>query len=69
MHVRLSGKNMALWQVVTKLVGHVDTVWDTKQVYIGTTLKSKYVTIHRVNRWNPLKSNLRNSAMLPRFKK
>ena len=26
-------KNMALGQVVKKIVGHVDTVWETKQVY------------------------------------
>ena len=25
-------KNIALEQVVTHIVGHVDTVWDTKQV-------------------------------------
>ena len=31
-------KNMALGQVVTKIVGHVDTVWDMKQVYTRTTL-------------------------------
>ena len=43
-------KNMALGQVVTNLVGHVDTVWETKQVHTRTTLKSKYVTIHGVNR-------------------
>ena len=60
---------MALGQVVTKIVGHVDTVWETKQVYTRTTLKSKYVTIHRVNRWNTLKFNLRNLEMLPRYKK
>ena len=42
-------KNMALGQVVTKIVGHVDTVWETKQVYTRITLKSKYVTIHGVN--------------------
>ena len=28
-------KNMALGQVVKKIVGHVDTVWETKQVYTG----------------------------------
>ena len=28
-----------------KIVGHVDTVWDMKQVYTGTTLNYKYVTI------------------------
>ena len=43
-------KNMALGQVVTNIVGHVDTVWETKQVHTRTTLKSKYVTIHGVNR-------------------
>ena len=37
-------ENMALGQVVTQIVGHVDTVWDMKQVYIRTTLNSKYVT-------------------------
>ena len=36
-------KNMALGQVVTKIVGHVDTVWETKQVYTRITIKSKYV--------------------------
>ena len=45
---------MALGQVVTNIVGHVDTVWETKQVHTRTTLKSKYVTIHGVNRWNSL---------------
>ena len=43
---------MALGQVVTKIVGHVDTVWETKQVYARITLKSKYVTIRGVNHWN-----------------
>ena len=38
-------KNMALGQVVTKIMGHVDTVWDMKQMYTRTTLNSKYVTI------------------------
>ena len=38
-------KNMALGQVDTKIVGHVDTVWDMKQVYTRTTLNSKYVTV------------------------
>ncbi len=38
-------KNMALGQVVTKIVGHVDTVWDMEQVYTSTTLNSKYVAI------------------------
>ena len=47
-------KNMALGQVVTNIVGHVDTVWETKQVHTRTTLKSKYVIIHGVNRWNSL---------------
>ena len=47
-------KNMALGQVVTNIVGHVDTVWETKQVHTRTTLKSKYVPIHGVNRWNSL---------------
>ena len=31
---------------------------------IRITLKSEYVTIHRVNRWNSLKVNLGNSVML-----
>ena len=53
-------KNMALGQVVTQIVGHVDTVWDTKQVYTIITLKPKYVTIHGVNRFNSLKVKLRN---------
>ena len=35
-------KNMALGQVVTNIAGHVDTVWDAKQVYTRTTLESKY---------------------------
>ena len=47
-------KNMALGQVVTNIVGHVDIAWETKQVHTRTTLKSKYVTIHGVNRWNSL---------------
>ena len=47
-------KNMALGQVVTNIVGHVDTVWETKQVHTRTTLKSKNVTMHGVNRWNSL---------------
>ena len=55
-------KNIALEQVVKKIVGHVDTVWETKQVYTRITLKSKYVTIHGVNNWNSLKVNLRNSV-------
>ena len=58
-------KNMALGQVVTKIVGHVDTVWETKQlkqVYTRITLKSKYVTIHGVSRFNSLKVKLRNSV-------
>ena len=55
-------KNMALGQVVTKIVGHVDTVWETKQVYTRITLKVTYVTIHGVNRWNSLKVNLRISV-------
>ena len=54
-------KNMAL-QVVTKIVGHVDTVWETKQVYTRITLMSKYVTIPGINRRNSLKVNLRNSV-------
>ena len=55
-------KNMALGQVVTKIVGHVDTLWETKQVYPRITLKLTCVTIHGVNRWNSLKVNLRNSV-------
>ena len=55
-------KNIALGQVVTKIVGHVDTVWKTKQVHTRITLQSKYVTIHGVNHWNSLKGNLRNSV-------
>ena len=55
-------KNMASGQVVTQIVGHVDTVWVTKQVYTRITLKSKYVTIHGVNHRNALKGNLRNSV-------
>ena len=50
-------KNVALGQVVTNIAGHVDTVdtvWETKQEHTRTTLKSKYVTIHGVNRWNSL---------------
>ena len=42
--------------------GHVDTVWETKQVYTRITLKSKYITIHGVNHWNSLKANLGNSV-------
>ena len=55
-------KNIALGQVVTKIVGHVGTVWETKQVYTRITLKSKYVTTHVVSHWNTLKVNLRNSV-------
>ena len=33
--------NMALGQVVTNIVVHVDTVWDTKLLHTRTTLKSK----------------------------
>ena len=55
-------KNRALGQVVTKILGHVDTVWETKQVYTRITLQSKYVTIHGVNHWHSLKGNLRNSV-------
>ena len=47
-------KNMALGQVVTHIVGHVDTPWETQQVHTRTTSKSKYVTIHGVNRWYSL---------------
>ena len=54
--------SMALGQVVTKIVGHVDTAWETKQVYTRITLKLKYVTIHVVNRCNSFKVNLRNSV-------
>ena len=63
MHGRLS-ERYGLGQVVTKIVRQVDTVWKTKQVYTRLTLKSKYVTNHRVNRWNSLKVNLGNSVML-----
>ena len=63
MHGRLS-ERYGLGQVVTKIVRQVETVWETKQVYTRLTLKSKYVTIHRVNRWNSLKVNLGNSVML-----
>ena len=55
-------KNMALGQVVTKIVGYVDTVWETKQVHTRITLHSKNVIIHGANRWNSLKVNLRNSV-------
>ncbi len=61
-------KNMALGQVVTNIVGHVDTVRDTKHVYTKTTLKSKYVTIYGINR-SDSKFNPSNSTMLPRIKK
>ena len=44
MHVRLSEKH-GLGASYYNIVGHVDTVWDTKQVYTRATLKSKYVTI------------------------
>ena len=53
---------MTLGQVVTKIVGHVDTAWETKQVYARITLKSKYVTIRGVNNCNSLNGNLRNSV-------
>ena len=56
-------KNMALGQVVTKIAGHVDTVWETKQVYTRITLKSKHVTIHGVNHWKSFKGNIRNSVV------
>ena len=62
-------ENNCLGASCYKIVGHVYTVWDTNQVYTRTILKSKYVTIHRVNRWNSLTFNLRKSAMLPRCKK
>ena len=55
-------ENMVLGQVVTTIVGHVGTVWETKQEYTRITLKSKYVTIRGVNSWNSLKVNLRNSV-------
>ena len=55
-------KNMTVGQVVTKIVRHIDTVWEAKQVYTRIILKSKYVTIHGVNRLNSLKGNLRNSV-------
>ena len=55
-------KNMALGQVVTKIVRQVDTVLETKQVYTRITLMSTYVTIHGVNHWNSLKDKLRNSV-------
>ena len=61
-HERRLSEKMALGQVVKKIVGHVDTVWETKQVYTRIRLKSKYVTIHGVNRWNSFKVNLRNSV-------
>ena len=41
--------NMALQKVVTKIVGHVYTVWETKHVYTRITLNSKYVTIDGEN--------------------
>ena len=41
---------MALGQVVTNIVGHVDTLSETKQVHTRT----KYVTIHGLNQWNSL---------------
>ena len=47
-------KNMALGQVVTNIVGQVDTVWKTKQVHTRITLNSTNVTIHGVHRWNSL---------------
>ena len=63
-------KNMALGQVAKKNRGHVDTVWDMKQVYTRTTLNSKYVTtVYELNSLDSLKVNLRKSAMLPRFRK
>ena len=43
-------ETMASGQVVTNIVGHVDTIWDTKQVYVRKTIKSKYVTIYGTNR-------------------
>ena len=62
-------KNMAFGQVGTNIVGHVDTVWGMKQVYIRATLKSKYVTVYGFNSWDSLQFNIRNPVMLPRFKK
>ena len=46
MNMLLSEKNVAMEQVVTNIVAHVDTVivWGMKQVYTRTTLKSKDVT-------------------------
>ena len=49
-------ENMALGQVVKKIVGHVDTVLETKQVYTRITLNSKNVTIHRANRFSFFKN-------------
>ena len=43
-------KNMALGQVVTNIVGHVDTVWEAKQVHTRIILHSNNLTIHGVNR-------------------
>ena len=54
MHGRLSEKH-GLGASCYKL-------WETKQVYTRITLKSKYVTIHGVNRFNSLKVKLRNSV-------
>ena len=67
MHTHLS-ENMAVGQVVTNIVTHVDTVivWVMKQVYTRTTLKSTDVTnLYRLNRLDSLKFHLRNSALLP----
>ena len=61
-------KNIALGQVVTNIVGHVDTVWDTEKVYTTTTLKSTYVTIYGIKHWDS-KFNLSKSTMLPIIKR
>ena len=64
-------KKHGLGQVVTQIVGHVDTVCGMKQMYTRTTLKSKYVNMY-MSKWfdlvtiQPKKANtvadLRNST-------
>ena len=62
-HARAFVRKTWTWgKLLKKIVGHVDTVWETKQVYTRITLMSKYVTIPGINRRNSLKLNLRTSV-------
>ncbi len=54
LHVRVS-ENMALGQVVTKLVGNVVTVYGARNKCIPQkNIKVKMLTMHRGNIWNSL---------------